>query len=256
MDLDISQIEFSRNDLKQKIKLPKKLCPHLAYLLGFHMGDGTMNIYKTANKTEYRVAYDGHYIEEFEWYKQHLIPLIKKLFNKSAILRITTSKTVNVIVYSKAITLFLSKTCGLPLGRKKNYRFPEIIQKGSSETKKNYLRGLADADFSLTFKKRHKDENYYPVIDCQTADEVLYNATKEILIELGFRFYCNSRICKRGEKRHKNYYLQLNGTTELKKWMDNIGFDSPVQKTKYLLWKKQGFVPPYTSLKERLSALK
>ena len=206
-----------------------------------------MNIYKTKNGVNYYISYDGNLSEELKWYKSFLCPLIKKLFNKNV--KVLSKKTTaNITIYSKTILLFLHEKCGLPLGRKSNYEFPNIILKSNPEIKRAFLKGLADADFSLAFKARHKNINYYPVIDHQTSDEVLHNSVKKMLRELNFKFYSNFRFQERKGKIHKGYYIQINGVSMLNKWMSEIGFNSPVQLTKYLLWKKQGFVPPGTSL--------
>jgi len=214
-----------------------------------------MNIYKTKNGVNYYISYDGNLSEELKWYKSFLCPLIKKLFNKNV--KVLSKKTTaNITIYSKTILLFLHEKCGLPLGRKSNYEFPNIILKSNPEIKRAFLKGLADADFSLAFKARHKNINYYPVIDHQTSDEVLHNSVKKMLRELNFKFYSNFRFQERKGKIHKGYYIQINGVSMLNKWMSEIGFNSPVQLTKYLLWKKQGFVPPGTSLSMRENLLR
>ena len=41
MKFDLSKVEFSRNDLRLEIKVPKKLTKELAYYIGIHVGDGT-----------------------------------------------------------------------------------------------------------------------------------------------------------------------------------------------------------------------
>ena len=38
---------------------------------------------------------------------------------------------------------------------------------------------------------------------------------------------------------------------QLEYWMKSIGFNSRKHLTKYLIWKKSGFCPPYTSLPQR-----
>src|SRR3989344_9336531 len=70
MKFNLSKVKFSRKDISNKIKIPDKLTNELAYLIGFHLGDGTLPYSK---KKDYYVAYTGHIIDDLEWYKSFLI---------------------------------------------------------------------------------------------------------------------------------------------------------------------------------------
>jgi hypothetical protein len=41
------------------------------------------------------------------------------------------------------------------------------------------------------------------------------------------------------------------GSEKLEKWMNLIGIKNPVKLTRYLVWKRFGFCPPHTTLKQR-----
>lgn len=252
MKLDISEVKYSKNDLKIGVKVPTKLDENLAHLMGIHMGDGHL---RRTEKNDYRIEYDGHYINEFYWYHTFLSKLIQKLFNKKAIPR-KGHNTIKISISSKAIHTFLNKVCGLPIGPKNKCYIPEIIKKSNRNIKAAFLRGLADTDFSLVFKNRHKDINYYPVIDFQTSNKNLRDSILILLNEMGFKAYSNNRMQRRYDKVHASYYFQINGIKAFRKWVKEIGFTNHNQVTKIKVWNKFGFLPPKTNINDRLQMLK
>jgi len=166
MKFDNSKIGFSKIDIGREITLPHQLNEDLAYLLGFHLGDGHMRQYKRGpNWIESTIFYDGHSINEYLHYEDNICPLIKRLFNYKCKIDIRkNSNNLRIIIGSRAIVNFMHSQCGLPLGSKEDSGVPIIIKNSDVKIKRAFLRGFADTDFSLTFKKRVKI-SYYPVID-------------------------------------------------------------------------------------------
>ena len=248
--LDTSKVEFSNKDMKDKIILPSKLDDKLSHFLGIHMGDGCLS---RQNKG-YRLCYDGHYINEFDWYYTYLSKLIKSIFNKDVV-PIKGHNSIRISFDSKAIHSFLNKVCGLPAGPKDKCAVPEMIMKAAPSIQKAFLRGMADTDISLVFKNRHKNINYYPVIDYQTCNKELQSSLIRILQSMGFKVYFNSRMKKRKNRYYLSHYFQINGLEAFNKWNSEIGFTSYNQLTKIKVWKKFGFLPSNTTIKDRLDFL-
>ncbi|MBW2994848.1 hypothetical protein KY312_00710 [Candidatus Woesearchaeota archaeon] len=248
--LDLGKVEFSRNDCKIGIKIPKLLDEKLAHFLGIHIGDGHL----TRINHGYRMLYNGHYINEFEWYNTYLAKLIYKLFNKKTIVT-NGHNSIQIVISSKAIHSFLNKACGLTIGPKANCDIPDMIKESTIFNKRAFLRGLADTDFSLVFKNRHKNINYYPVIDHQTSNGILNSSLVDLLRLMGFKVYSNKRLKKRGNTAYQSYYFQINGIRAFNKWMKEIGFTNYNQLTKIKIWQKFGFLPPNTNINDRLAML-
>ena len=248
---DLSMVEFSKNDLRLGIKIPDHLTEELAYFLGFHVGDGHMSVQRRKNKIDYRLAYDDHHENGFLWYIEYINPLIKKLFNKEANITKTTRGTVNISFRSKAILVFLNRCCEIPCGQKKYISVPSIIQKSDNNIKASFLRGLADTDFSLSFKKDGK----YPTINHGTYSKTLHESVKLLLIELGIS--CFAAMYHRERKGTKliTYQIDINGRKNLEKWMDLIGFSSYNALTRYLVWTKTGKLSPGTNVYDRIRIL-
>jgi hypothetical protein len=226
MKFELSKIKYSRNDVKWDIRLPTELNSDLAYFLGVHLGDGHMNLVRRKGKIDYYLAIHGHKTDEFDWYNGFLKKLIKNLFNKDVNPRLTTKGTIKIEFRSKAIIGFLHKLCGLSLGPKTNCKIPSIITNSKKHIQLNFLRGLADTDFSVTFKKRKKIADY-PVIYYQTPNNNLIGGVKEILRPLDLNISGGKMVQILNGKKLPSSYLQISGRKSLGEWMKYVGFSSP-----------------------------
>jgi intein/homing endonuclease len=93
------------------------------------------------------------------------VPLKRNLFNLKIRAKYFSDNTYGIQFRSKAIVTFYNKVIGIPLGYKvKTVDIPLVIKNSPLEFKIACLRGIFDADFSLTFKKKYKEVHYYPVI--------------------------------------------------------------------------------------------
>ncbi len=244
---------MSSIDKNNKIRLPVNLTADLAYLIGVHIGDGSMNYYRYKN--DYRISYTGHLIDEYDWYINLLVPIIINLFNKNPKVRKVIrprKNSVELYMRSKGILQFLHNGIGLPLGPKINLKIPKLILNSDRKIKKCFLMGLADTEFCVTFKKRNKDTHYYPVIEYSTSDYLLMESVIELLREFGISGYVLKKYqTKRNNSILSTNQLHLNGENNLMKWMNIIGFKSEKHLTKIEFWKKFGMCPPNTNLLER-----
>jgi len=250
-NLDPSKVEFSKHDLVRKITLPKELTLELAYLLGFQMGDGYLKAIRRDSTVDYLICYDGHKVNEWQFYDEYLRPLLKRLFNVNVKL-VEGNRTVRIYFRSKAVLTFLNLTCGVPLSPKKEMKIPKIILQSNQDMKAAFLRGLADTDFSLVFKKNGK----YPVIDHGTNDSTFHASIKQLLSELGFTFYSKNFETLRNNTKCITYRININGKKNLNRWMSIVGFLSNNTLTRFYVWKEKGYLPKGTNINERISLLK
>ncbi|MFA5176419.1 MAG: LAGLIDADG family homing endonuclease [Candidatus Nanoarchaeia archaeon] len=255
MRFDLSKVSYSKKDLKENVKIPKKLDKDLAYFLGIHYGDGTLGFYK---RYYYYIGYSGHLNDEYIFYTLYFKRLFKKLFNKN--LRIfedlrENKESIKLNTQSKAIFTFLNKVIGVKYGPKINVKVPKVLK--NSRYLSYFIRGIADTDFSISFKNKDSYKHSYPVISFCTKDKLLVKELNILLKKFGFNTFV---LYDYPKKRYKKVYisnlLQINGKEQLQKWMDLIGFNSPKHLTKYEIWKKYGFCPPHTTLNERIKILK
>lgn len=258
MKFDNSDIEFSWKDPIKEIKLPNELTEDLAYLTGVHIADGTMNIYRRPRQVYYYYKCCGHQINEKQWYDEILAPFFKKLFNLSVNNRYLSDGTYGFSFSSKAVVTFLSQKMGFPLGKKCVIAdFPDIIKKADLKMQLACLRGVFDSDFSLTFKKKHKEFHYYPVIVLGVRSQLLISTVSELLdkIEISYCTYDRSRFDERINKVVEMKAIAISGVKNLEKWFELIGSNNFNNLSKYRIWKKYGFCPIETDVIQRKKIL-
>ena len=237
---------FSHNDIKRGLKMPNKINKDVAEETGIHAGDGHMNIIKHSTGTKYVYSISGGYEDE-RYFKSFLIPLMKRLYNiKPSIYRAKHEKSLTLHYQSKGL-IYFKKGLGLPLGKKLNLKIPLLILK--SPFRLDFIRGVFDTDGSLSFRKRYKKINYYPVIDIANKEANFIINIAKILKANKFSYSLNidSLHKTRNGKLCKCSRIFIYGKTNLLKWMDLIGTSNPVKKDKFSLWKKYGYAPKWTA---------
>lgn len=258
MKLDISKVEFSHIDKKRNLKLPDELTEDLAYLIGVHIADGSMNIYKRKYKLDYFYQCTGHAVNELEWYKKTLLPLIKKIFNLSLKCFFEGEKTILFRFRSKGFLQFYNAVIGFPLGKKcSSIGIPEIVLDSPLAIKLACIKGIFDSDFSLSFKNKQRERNDYPVIKLSVRSKHLVKDVAEILTEVNFNYstYESNVFDKRINKTVQMFHIAVSGRKNLDNWFTLIGSRNPNNITKYKLWKIQGYCQPRTNVLERQNLL-
>lgn len=226
MRLDVGHIEFSKHDLKRKIRVPTKLSPMLAEDFGFHLGDGCMINYrrKDSGTIRYQFVYTGNSKKDLDYFQKCLMPRKKKLFNIGAKIKEHSSEnSIRVSFYSKALYEFFT-ACGVPPGKKSNIPIPEMIKNTNLTIKTAFLRGLAAADFCVCVKNRRS--KLYPTIKFVTISPSLCSDVCNILDELAIPFsrYEEVQMDKRGWNSKPRHSIDINGRERLSLWLKKIGF--------------------------------
>jgi len=258
MKLDISKVEFSNSDIKRKIKVPERLTVELCEIVGIIAGDGCL--YKRKNR--YEIYIYGNSIDDIKYHKEIVKNLFKEVFNlEPKIHKIKDTNAIRTRIDSKAIFVFFNKVLCIPYGNKvKNLG----VQNNILTSKKSiypYLRGLADTDFGIKFKKRNdvKPSLYkYPIIYGNFASKEFAEQLSRLIKKIGFNNHIerNKRNNLKTGKYYESFSINIIGKENLKTWMKKIGFNNRRHLTKYLLWKKLGYCTPLTTLQEREILLK
>ena len=146
---------------------------------------------------------------------------------------------------------------GIKSGSKINVQIPKIIFNDLILSKR-FIRGLFDTDGTIYFDKNRSSKspiNNQPNIKLGTVSELLANQVFELLK----KFQLNPRMRKphRG-KKDKNivYSVLIYRRKDIGFFIKQIGFKNSKHSTKWLIYKKFGFCPPYTSLERRKEMLK
>ena len=254
IDLHPEQIEYSWKDKKKGITLPKYLSEDLAYLVGVHIGDGTMGIYRRPRQVEYRNEISGHDINDKLFYSQVLVPLFKKVFNFSPKTRLNSPGCCGLYFTSKAMTTFFNQCLDLPLGKKSSIiDIPKFIQDAGPKYYLPCIGGIFDTDFILSFKNKNKTIHNYPIIELCVNSSKLVLTISKLLLANGISNFMSKRIVfdPRFKDKTTQFSVTASGKKNLQKWFHLIGSRNPSYLSRYAIYKKFGFCPPYTNYDER-----
>jgi len=230
MKFNISYVERSNYDIKRGITFPEELTKELAELIGIVVGDGHLSVIERSNSMVKKFTQSAVYISgnrNEKEYLDYISILFKKLFNCDFSYREDKrSDAVSLIKYSKGVVNYLNQVCEIPIGKKTNIvKVPSIIMNSSDEIKCAFLRGLADTDFYVAFKKT---KNNYPVIRGSFKSINIVKDLEILFSDLGFIHSCRYYI-NRNDKRWGKYNMHaiyLNGEKNLERWAHLIGFNN------------------------------
>jgi len=233
-----------------------------AELVGLSLGDGGLN-YRTGNK-RLRFQLRGSLKEDKEHYDNYIIPL----FNKEIMNPAFNGKKVGVVFNKNAgfygiskeseKLILLNEVLGIPIGVKKELFVPRWIKDNKKYTRR-FLRGFFDTDGSISCQRNYsiKDNKYHTQIriSLSCCSNNLIKEIRDLLAALEFKCLLKKYVWR--EKKWSTLYsVVLSGGIQVDRWFKLIGSKNPKHATKYFVWKKFSFCPPYTSLEERKQILK
>lgn len=234
-----------------------KLNANIAEIVGFFVADGCLQ--------KNYICFWGNLSEDRNFYDYYL----KKLFKQSFDINIKPHEKKSNSVYgfyvcNKEILNFFKKDLGFNPGSKTySVRVPEIIM-GNEDNLiiAAFIRGFCAGDGCLTFGKCYGNckeilskINTYPRIQLVSVSKDLIEDISVLLNRLGIKHFISKRNSRKVNEVD-SYLLQISGKKRLEKWMEIIGFSNANHQTKYEIFKKHGFVPPFTTYEDRKKILK
>lgn len=219
----------------------------LAYETGLHLGDGSLQLDKK-NKV-YRVIYSGHSIDDRNFYEILVPKILKRLYKKEPCVYFRKNENTIVVHLNSKKTLERKINLGLPVGNK--LKLKEIPSWIKGNLVNHFIRGLADADFTVSFKKNRKGVHNEPRIEFFTNNKILHKFTLKKLKQLGFRVSSEEAY----QREFRDYRIRMYGKEMLNKWMKEIGFFNRKHLSKIILFEKFGYCPPHLTTKERMRLL-
>lgn len=224
----------------------------IAEISGAIVGDGHLSRYISPKRTSYSIQISGNPLDDYDYFI-YLSSLFEKNFNK----KLKFGKDGNsfkLYTHSKEILNYF-ESIGINSGKKANtISIPRLILKNKN-LKLKFLRGLADTDFSVTFKKGDRKTHSYPRIVAISASKYLIRDVMDILNELGISYCQQFKLRKTNFGSFMQYRLDINGKINLLKWINYIGFSNSKHLSKIALWQKLGSCPPNTRYIDRINFL-
>lgn len=217
--------------------VPKHITADLAYLVGVLAGDGSINV---RPKHDYEIKCVGD-IREQEFYDVVVCPLFRNLFGLEIKAKLhDAGTTYGIRIWSKGLVHFFTKKFELPTGKKYDkLKIPHQL-KCSDKLIKAFIQGLADTDFSLTLRRRYREQQYYPVIVGVSKNKKFMNEVAAYLEALGFSVSKHFDKIQEDKRFGKSvtHVVQLYGHKQLAKWVTTIGFRNPKHLRKVEFWRK------------------
>lgn len=231
----------------------------IAELVGLSFGDGSLTRRKDSGVLRFQLRGDVN--EDREHYQTYIIPLFntyisQPLLNKNVptIESKPPYASFGIAIQNNIVGEFLSQL-GIPIGKKEELRIPSWIKEDRNYLI-NFIRGVFDTDGSIFCKRNYSIKNNQKHTQIKlkivTVSKHLAFELKESLDLLSIKNY----IKVQHKKTEKDaYHVEVSAGINVEKWFQIIGSNNPKHITKFLVWKKFGFCPPRTNLKQRQSFL-
>jgi intein/homing endonuclease len=229
-----------------------------AELMGIHIGDGCIS--ENSRYSEYYLG--GDITEEREYHDTWVYHLFNKkvmqpLFKKNVLYKEHPKVGIyGFHIFNKKLVNFFNEKLKIKSGPKINVGIPKIIL-SSNYLLKRFIRGLFDTDGNIYFDKNRSAKypiNNKPAIKLGTVSEKLaleiFNSMK--------RFGLHPRMKKPYKgKRDKNivYTILLYRKSDIEFFINKIGFKNSKHYTKWQIFKRFGYCPAHTTLKQRKEIL-
>lgn len=235
--------------------------PEVVEILGTFIGDGWIE----SDKDALYIA--GSPTEDKDHYDKYLAPLFSKYFVPVKPKKFTYWGVYGIVTYKKKV-IKKAIDLGFQTGPKSLIaEIPkEIIDSKDKEVIKAILRGIFDTDGSFwcersrakTSTEWKKTHNYHPELAICSCSKKLVNQIQFLLEKLNIESKIKQKSKKRvkcGRNNNDSYSLNIRKILEIEKWFKVIGTNNPRHQTRYDVWKKLGYLPPRTTIKERKKIL-
>lgn len=215
-----------------KISFNKDFCEFYGVL----MGDGCLTKYKRYKRPKNYfcdIIISGNKINDINYHREYLIPLIKREFENINPYFYCYKNTNSIKIIIRNRPLFNSlKKLGFPIGKKKGKLIlPPTILNQNWKNYKYAIRGLFDTDGCIFAKKNQGYKHIYITISSYT--EKLLRQLMSLLKSRGYD--CNI----------SGTNLVIKGNNNIKRWMEDIGSSNQKHIIKYNYWVKNGVLPAY-----------
>ncbi|MBL7054908.1 hypothetical protein ISS05_04075 [Candidatus Woesearchaeota archaeon] len=230
-----------------------KITPEIAEMCGIITGDGHLCRYISPKRTDYKIEISGDKKEEIAYF-EYVSSLFDKIFNKPLKL-IIEEEYSRLYTHSKEILEFFEKI-GLIVGKKSDRAFIPNTLLHDKKLSLYFLRGLADTDFCVMFKKGNRKTHSYPKIVAEFASKRIIEDIQKILDRINITYYKQKVRKTNSFGQFTHYRLEINGKNNLNKWINLIGFSNPKQTTKIKVWEILGYCPPKTTYSQRIKILR
>ena len=216
-------------------------------LVGVILGDGC--IYHYPKNGIYGLEISGNAEEDHEYFLK-ISKFIENLIGKKPTITARNHKlgrALKLMVYNKKFAEHLINEVGITC---KNKTFEGAIPDKLLDWNysQHIIRGLFETDGSLYFSKVNGISSY-PRVEIKTSSKVIASQIIKILEQKSFKPHT------RTNNSDSTIGIYVSGPLMLERWVQEIGFGSKKNLSKYLVWKKLGYYKPRISFNDRMNIL-
>lgn len=215
---DSNSLRIARSP--HRITIPTGYNSALAYLAGYHLGDGYLsNYHNLQDKGRYELVYADEYKSQIE---ETLAPIFSKQFGVSLRIDKKKSNMWTGRINCKIIHMFLYQVLKMPMGRKGAFLIPEWILQ-DKHLLKSFISGFFDAEGSIFISNGRKAN-----IALTNTNYLVLNHIRTLLAEQFGIFF--GKIYK----KHKIevFEMRTNAKEIIIKFCKDIGFKHPHKQEK------------------------
>jgi len=214
-----------------KLKIPQKLDADLAYLVGYHLGDGYLEDVNKTYKRRGRGCYEIDYADE----NIHQIKLINDIIHNKFGHQLRIYKVPNINLWKgkvgscKVLHWFFTAVLKIPMGKKNKIKIPKWVLKKNTFLS-NFLSGFFDAegDISETSNHCYKGKRYTILrIQLTQKDKSILIKIKQILYNT---YNIRSNIFKKWKQ--EAWVLRIWGSKNANRFKESINFRNNIKKEK------------------------
>lgn len=201
----------------------------------------------------------GNIYEDKEYYDEVVCKLFSKVFNKEVKSHEKKSNSVYgfYICDKKIIQIF--KDFGFSRNKTYTVSVPkQVMESNDNEIIAAFIRGFADCDGCLNFVKRYEKSYIKFKRDFHTCPRIYIGSVSGRVIEdishllTKLKLNHSKHLSKKSKSNEKDAHIvAIRGKERLNAWNKLVGFNNHAKITKYVIWKKFGFCPSYTSMEQR-----
>ncbi len=226
----------------------------MAEIVGLCFGDGSL--IKRPNG-QLRFQLRGNITEDREHYNSHILSLFDNFLGKVYVTEYKGENSYYGIYSENQVLCKTLESMGVPVGIKIVLEIPSWIKRNKKYLRR-FLRGLIDTDGSVYCMKdyNYPAKGYIKIrLSINSVSLGLMNEINNIFNKAGILSFLIGPYKPKDRRCLPFNKVQIDGPNVVK-YFTQIGSKNQKHITKYHIWKRFGFCPPYTSLLQRRKILK
>jgi predicted transcriptional regulator len=205
----------------------------MSFILGLFVSDGNLD------KSRVRFFCSE---EEIIFFQNVVSPMIEKLFKVKPTIRHDIKRNYVLSINSSKIEKVFRNIFPYKGEKCKHLKEPRI-----TIDEQSFIAGLVSGDGSIIISKNNSTVNKYPILAYVNASKTIISIFSRFLIKNGISHYVH-------QNRNKIYHITVKGNG-LRHFLELVPLLNHTQKSKIEVFKKLGYLKPYSTYKERLEIL-